>query len=101
MKFKIPQFIETETKIVGPLTFKQFIWVALGVGLLMISYRVLEGIYFIMTAILIIIVFGALAFYKVQGLPLIEYIIIALSYLFGAKKYLFKKETKEEDNYYG
>ncbi len=30
MRFQVPQFIETETKIVGPFTLKQFLYIALG-----------------------------------------------------------------------
>ena len=32
MQFQVPQFIEIEDKIFGPLTFKQFIYLAGGVG---------------------------------------------------------------------
>ena len=30
MRFQLPQFIETETKLVGPFTLKQFIYLAGG-----------------------------------------------------------------------
>ena len=30
MKFQVPQFIETEEKIIGPFTVKQFIFIAIG-----------------------------------------------------------------------
>ena len=30
MRFQLPQFIETEVKIVGPFTLQQFLWVAGG-----------------------------------------------------------------------
>ncbi|TSC61742.1 MAG: SsrA-binding protein, partial [Parcubacteria group bacterium Athens0416_74] len=32
MQFQVPQFIEVEDKIVGPLTFKQFVFIAGGLG---------------------------------------------------------------------
>ena len=32
MRFQVPQFIEIESKIFGPLTFKQFIYLAGGGG---------------------------------------------------------------------
>lgn len=94
MRFQVPQFIETESKIVGPLTLKQFIWVAFGVGLLLVLFRILSGVMLFLASTVIIFVFGALAFYRINGMPLIEYITTALSYAFKPKKYLFKKEQK-------
>ena len=93
MKFQIPQFIETETKIVGPLTWKQFIWVALGVGLLLILFRLLTGFLLIFISMIVIAVFGALAFLRIEEMTLIEYLIKALGYALGPKKYLFRKEN--------
>mgnify|MGYP001562217255 FL=1 len=93
MKFQVPQFIETETKIVGPLTWKQFIWVALGVGLLLILFRFLTGPLLIFVSIIVIAVFGALAFLRIEEMTLIEYLMKALSFVLGPKKYLFKKEN--------
>ena len=95
MKFQVPQFIETETKIVGPLTWKQFIWVAIGVGLLLMIIRFLTGFWLIFVSIIIIAVFGALAFLRIEEMALIEYLMKALSYTFGPKKYLFKKEEDQ------
>lgn len=93
MKFQIPQFIETETKIVGPLTWKQFIWVAMGVGLLLILFRVLTGFVLIFSSVIVVTVFGAMAFLRMEGMSLIEYLMRALSYLLGPKKYFFKKDA--------
>ena len=93
MRFQVPQFIETETKIVGPLTWKQFIWVALGVGLLLLLFRVLTGPLLVFVSIIVIAVFGALAFFRIEGTTLIEYLMKALGFALGPKKYLFKKEN--------
>lgn len=93
MRFQIPQFIETETKIVGPLTWKQFIWVALGVGLLLILFRFISGFWLIFVSMIVIAVFGALAFLRIEETSLIEYLMKTLGYALGPKKYLFKKEN--------
>ncbi|MEK7579668.1 MAG: PrgI family protein [Patescibacteria group bacterium] len=91
MRFQVPQFIETETKIVGPLTWKQFIWVAIGVGLLLLLFRIASGTVFVFLSIIVIAVFGGLAFLRIENLPLIEYLSRALGFALGPKKYLFKK----------
>lgn len=93
MKFQIPQFIETETKIVGPLTWKQFIWVAMGVGLLLILFRFMTGFILVFSSIVIIAVFGAMAFLRIEGMSLIEYLMKAVAYALGPKKYFFKKDA--------
>ena len=41
MQFQVPQFIEIEDKIFGPLTFKQFIYLAGGGGLCFLLYTIL------------------------------------------------------------
>jgi hypothetical protein len=41
MRFQVPQFIEVEDKIFGPLTVKQFIYLAGGAGLVFILYHFL------------------------------------------------------------
>lgn len=98
MRFQVPQFIEMETKIVGPLTWKQFIWVALGVGLLLLLFYLLSGPLLIFVSIIVIAVFGGLAFFRIEGMTLIEYLMKALSFAFGPKKYLFKKDDNQNYN---
>ena len=92
MRFQVPQFIETETKIVGPLTWKQFIWVAMGTGLLLILIRFLSGFWLVFVSIIVLAVFGSLAFLRIEEMSLLEYLIKALNYALGPKKYLFKKD---------
>ena len=41
MRFQVPQFIEVEDKIFGPLTLKQFIYVFGGGGLCFVFYTFL------------------------------------------------------------
>ena len=38
MRFQVPQFIEVEDKIFGPMTLKQFIYMAGGAGLSFLIY---------------------------------------------------------------
>lgn len=92
MRFQIPQFIETETAIIGPLTWKQFIWVGMGMGLLLILVRFLSGFFLIFASMIIIAVSGAFAFLKLEGMNLMEYLLHVLKYTTEPKKYIFKKD---------
>jgi hypothetical protein len=47
MQFQVPQFIEVEDKIIGPLTFKQFVFIAGGGGLAFMAWKWIPGGLFI------------------------------------------------------
>jgi len=96
MRFQLPQFIETETKIVGPFTLQQFLWVAGGVAFLFLLYTLIKGVLFFFFAIPIVVIFGALAFVKIDGVPLIVYATYSISYFSNPKKYIFKKDTDNQ-----
>ncbi len=95
MQYQVPQFIEIEDKIFGPLTFKQFAYVTGSAGLCFIFYRFLPlyiGVFFIIPVGL----FGlALAFYKVNERPFIHIVEAAVKYILGSKLYLWKKEEHQ------
>lgn len=97
MRFQIPQFIETEINIVGPFTLKQFLWVATGGVFLFLDFSVLRGIVAIVIAIPIVAICGALAFLKIDDMPLINYIANMFSFMFGNKKYIYTDETDQND----
>lgn len=91
MRFHVPQFIEVEDKIFGPLTFKQFIYLMGGGSFAFIAYAFLPKF----LAYLVILPIGALAaglaFYKINGQPLIKVINDAIGYGLKSKLYLWKK----------
>jgi hypothetical protein len=92
MKFQVPQFIETETNIIGPFTLKQFLFLLAGGILIFIMQFFVSLTYVVIFGIPITLLSVALAFYKVDGIPLPRYILMAISYLTGTKKYHFTKD---------
>lgn len=95
MRFQVPQFIEIEDKIFGPLTLKQFIYVAGGAGLCVAMFYLLP----IYISIILIVLVGALslalAFYKVNNKPFVFLIENAFKYAFSNKLYVWKKTPKK------
>ena len=92
MRFQTPQFIEIEDKIFGPLTLKQFIYLAGSGGVVFVLYKFLP-IYISIFFIVPIAGLGlALAFYKINNKPFIFTMEAAFGYVLGAKLYLWKKE---------
>ena len=92
MRFQVPQFIEIEDKIFGPLTFKQFVYLIGGGGGVFIFYALLPLPLAILFGIPIALFALALAFYKVHNQPFIKVVENAFYYITNAKLYLWKKE---------
>lgn len=99
MEFTVPQFIEKESKIVGPMTFKQFVFVGTAGGLCIFLYFTTVGVgrismtTFIAMAIFIMGLACALAFVKVGKVPLPIFIKNMFWFLFKPKIFLWKKKT--------
>jgi len=100
MRFQVPQFIETETKVVGPFTFKQFIYIGLAGGIVILLRYVFSSMtWWLLSSLPIVLLALALAFYKIDGIPFPKYILMAFSFMGGPKRYVFKEDPKQENNY--
>lgn len=95
MRFEVPQFIEVEAKIVGPLTWKQFIYIAGGVGLIVILYLTLPFIIFIALSIPIGILSGSLAFHRINNRPFSIFLESAFNYFTKNRLYLWKRDEMQ------
>ncbi|MBU1082917.1 PrgI family protein [Patescibacteria group bacterium] len=99
MAVKIPQNIDKEDKLVGPLTLKQFLYLLGGSGIGFIVYQYhLQGYLFfyefIMIAILILLLSLSFAFVKINGFPFVTFIVHVFSFLFSSKKSLWRKDNQ-------
>lgn len=91
MRFEVPQFIEVEDKIFGPLTWRQFVYIAGGVGI--------AAILFFFTPIFVFVLFGlpvaglgiALGFIPVNDRPFSLFLEAMFSYFRKSRLYLWKK----------
>ena len=98
MRYEVPQFIEVEDKIFGPLSFRQFAYVAGAVGFCVIIYR-LAGLFLaILLGIPFLLVGVSLAFYKVNNRPFSYMLLAGLSYLFNRKLYLWMHRTESKEH---
>lgn len=94
MNFQVPQFIEIEDKIFGPLSLKQFLYIVGGAGLSFLFYAYLP-IYLAVVPIAIVAGLAILlAFYKYNERPFVVLIEAAIRYLLTNKLYLWRKESK-------
>jgi hypothetical protein len=99
MQFHIPQYIDIEDKLFGPLTLKQAIYVAGGAGGAYVIYRLMPGYLFISAPIIaaIAVFTWALAFYPKEklGKPFVEILEAAFNYMRKEKLYTWKKTARE------
>ena len=97
-QYQVPQFIEVEDKIFGPLTLKQFVYLAGGGGLILLFFTLLPLYLTIILGIPIAVLSAGLAFYTVNGRPLIFAMEHAFGYLFGTKLYLWmQRDVKPQE----
>ena len=97
MNFQVPQFIEIEDKIFGPLTFKQFIFTAGGAGAAYLVYAYLSKLIGSLAWGLAIPVFLfalGLAFYRINERPFIVTVEAAFRFFLKSKLYRWKKDLK-------
>jgi len=94
MRFQVPQFTDVEDKVIGPLTFKQFVYLAGAVGACVAIYSFLP-LFLALPAMLVVALFGiTLAFYKVNNRPFIHMVESFLNFSMKSKLYIWKHERK-------
>jgi len=69
-QFVVPQFIDVEDKVIGPITVRQFIILLVGGGLVFIAYKLADFTLFLVEMIVISTLTFVFAFIKVNGRPI-------------------------------
>ena len=68
-QFTVPQFIDVENKIIGPITVRQFV-IFLGAAIIIaLAYRLFDFSLFVTVAVLILVVSVTFAFVKINAQP--------------------------------
>jgi PrgI family protein len=95
MRFQVPQFIEVEDKLIGPLTFKQFVYLAGAGGITLGAFSFFPKIIALMISAPLVILGVALAFYKVNNRPFVIALESFTRYIFKEKLYIWRKDDKK------
>ncbi len=96
MQYQVPQFIEVEDRIFGPLTLKQFVYLAGGAGLAFLIWRALPIIVALPIAAAVVGLSVALAFVKINKKPFIEMVEAGVMYFVHSKLYLWDAHRQEK-----
>ncbi len=97
MYFQVPQFIDIEDKLLGPLTFKQFIYLLGGGGAAFVLFKLLPNLIAFLIAAPVVGFALALAFYKINDRPFIMIVESWVAYKMGAKLYTWKRREYVEE----
>jgi len=98
MQFKVPQFIDVEDKLFGPFTFRQFVYLAGGAGIIFVIYKALPlwiGIFLILPVAILAFL---LVFYKINEKPFIFYLQAGVDYLISSKLYIWKQRLVKPES---
>ena len=91
MRFTVPKFIEHEAKIVGPLTFKQFVYIGMAGGICFILYFTAPFSIFLIASLFLGVGAMALAFLKIGGRTLPTILGNFLKFSVSPRMYIWKK----------
>ena len=83
MQYTVPQFIDSEDKIIAFITVRQFLIMIVGAILIAVAYAALKFMIFVVVALVIVILTGVMAFVKINGRPFHFFLI---SYIERVKK---------------
>ena len=94
MEFSVPKFIEMETKIVGPFTWRQFIFVGGAGVLIFFLYFIMKHIFmvFIIVAIILAVLSLSFALIRIGGRPLPNVLFHFLTYSISSKLFIWQKK---------
>ena len=74
-QFTVPQFIDVEDKIIGPVTVRQFIILIVAGFFLFLEYKFSDLAFFIFIGIPTMLFFATLAFVRINGMPFHYFIL--------------------------
>lgn len=97
MQFTVPQFIDQEDKIIGPITVRQFIILIVASILVAVMYLILRFWYFVAAAVIIYGLSGVLAFMKVNGRPFHFFLISIIERTKKPNKRVWNKDLSKDE----
>ena len=92
MQFQVPQFIDTEDKIVGPLSLRQFGYLVAALGASAILYFSVSGWLWVILSIPLLGIGGAMAFVKINGRPFSKLLVAGFSFYWKPQTYVWQPD---------
>lgn len=93
--YVIPQFIDVEARVIGPVTVRQFITLVVAFVIVAIEYAMFDMSLFLVLAFFTLGGAGILAFFKVNGAPFHIFVLNIVSVLRHPAIRVWRKEPKD------
>lgn len=98
MQFIVPQFIDIEDKVLGPISVRQFVTLLIGGALIFIDYELLgrlnnNFLAFIVSAVFLALLTLVFAFFRVNGRPFHYFFLNFISTMKDPRLRLWNKEV--------
>jgi hypothetical protein len=95
--YKIPQNVEAEDKLIGPFTFKQFIFLMITAFLIFMAWLLARiSTFLVLIPAPFILVFGILGVYRRPDQPVETFFLAALNFILRPKKRVWNSEGSVE-----
>jgi len=91
MQYQVPQFIDRETRLLGPLTVRQTLLFGGIAAILFVLYFLLAPFILMLISVLLLSMGTVVAFVRINGRPLSTFLFSFLGYFISPKLYLWKK----------
>ena len=91
-QYPIPQFIESEAKIISFLTFKQFFTLVSGGAVIAILFYTVPFAIFAIASICVALLVAAIAFLKIDNISAVTFVLNLISFTTKSKNYTWKKK---------
>ncbi|MBU1039039.1 PrgI family protein [Patescibacteria group bacterium] len=96
-QFVVPQFIDIEDKIFGPITSRQFIILMIGGFLVFAEFKLFDFALFLLLGIITAGLSIIFSFVKVNGMPVHYFLLNLFQGIKQPKERIWRKEINEED----
>lgn len=100
-QFIVPQFIDIEDKIIGPITTRQFIVMLAGFLLVAIYYKIFDFSLFITLGLLTLLITGIFAFLKINGRPFHYFVLNLFQTLKRMRLRVWRNDALSSSDDYG
>lgn len=77
-QFTVPQFIDVESKIIGPITVRQFLIFLVSALIMAASFKLFSFTTFIIIGVFVLALAGVFSFLKVNGRPFHYFVLNAI-----------------------
>ena len=97
-QYQVPQFINVEDRVVGPLTLKQFFFLLGGAAFGIVAYFLFQFVLFVIVMIPVSILTLLLAFLTINGQPFAKILSSAMNFYTKPKLFIWQSiqhETKK------